>query len=275
MNALRIKFDKHGKVRFTSHRDVARIWERAVRKAQLPLAWTHGFSPRPKMAFGLALSTGSASDAEYIDVILDTARVATASPGAEPTAGRSSGPAPCVPMLLPCSFEELPGVLSAALPVGMDVIGVAELVPGAPSLQQAVTSCTWEIEVSETNTTEVSAWAEAVLAASSLVLTRERKGKPVTEDLRPGIRSLQVVASADSGSPVRLFAELATQPRALRPTELLDALDSGFSARLTTRRNQWIEWDGRRCDPLEVDTTTVVYAATAPAPVPHAQACEQ
>ena len=52
---LRVRFQKLGKVRWTSHRDVARMWERACRRVQLPLAWTAGFSPRPKLSFGLAL----------------------------------------------------------------------------------------------------------------------------------------------------------------------------------------------------------------------------
>ena len=63
---LRVRFVKLGRVRFTSHRDVARMWERAVRRIGLPVARTEGFSPRPKLAFGLALSTGHESLAEYL-----------------------------------------------------------------------------------------------------------------------------------------------------------------------------------------------------------------
>jgi radical SAM-linked protein len=65
---VRIRFSKRGKVRFISHRDVARAFERAFRIEQLPLAFTEGFSPRPKVSFGLALSVGHESDAEYLDV---------------------------------------------------------------------------------------------------------------------------------------------------------------------------------------------------------------
>jgi len=67
---VRIRFTKQGKVRWTSHRDVARIWERALRRAGLPVAYTEGFSPRPRLSFGLALPTGYESDAEYLDVDL-------------------------------------------------------------------------------------------------------------------------------------------------------------------------------------------------------------
>ena len=69
-NPVRLRYTKLGKVRWISHRDVARALERAFRVAQLPLAFTEGFSPRPKVSFGLALSTGHESDAEYVDLVL-------------------------------------------------------------------------------------------------------------------------------------------------------------------------------------------------------------
>ena len=64
---IRVRFAKVGKVRWTSHRDLARIWERAIRRVGLPVAYSQGFSPRPKVHFGLALSTGHESLAEYLD----------------------------------------------------------------------------------------------------------------------------------------------------------------------------------------------------------------
>ena len=67
---VRLRFSKRGKVRFVSHRDVARAFERAFRTSRLPLAFTLGFSPRPKVSFGLALSVGHESVAEYLDVEL-------------------------------------------------------------------------------------------------------------------------------------------------------------------------------------------------------------
>ena len=61
---VRLRYAKVGKVRWTSHRDAARIWERALRRAELAVAYTEGFSPRPRLHFGLALPTGYESDAE-------------------------------------------------------------------------------------------------------------------------------------------------------------------------------------------------------------------
>ena len=123
---VRIRFQKVGKVRWTSHRDLARIWERAIRRVNLPVAYSQGFSPRPRLHFGLALSTGHESLAEYLDVDL------------VPDAAN-----------LPCeeNLDVLVGPLSEALPVGIDVVALAEISTSVPSLQQAVTSCRWEIEV--------------------------------------------------------------------------------------------------------------------------------
>ena len=92
--------------------------------------------------------------------------------------------------------------------------------PGTPSLQQAVTSCTWRIEVTGPDPGEVGGAAvRSALAADQLVVTRARKGHEVTDDLRPLILSLAVTGPTPNGA--ELVAELATQPRGLRPAELL------------------------------------------------------
>ena len=120
---VRLRFTKRGKIRFTSHRDTARVWERTVRRAQLPIAYSQGFSPHAKLSFGLALSTGFESDAEYLDIELDPARADQVDIGA------------------------LPSMLSVLLPDGMTATAVAVLPPGSPSLQQIVTSCEYLIDL--------------------------------------------------------------------------------------------------------------------------------
>ena len=115
---IRLRYTKRGKVRWISHRDVARALERAFRIAALPLAFTEGFSPRPKVSFGLALSTGHESDAEYLDLVLTDDVDLDA---------------------LACSLTE-------ALPEGIAVSGAAPLVERAPALQEAVTAVEWRVE---------------------------------------------------------------------------------------------------------------------------------
>ena len=224
---MRLRFEKLGKIRFTSHRDVARIWERALRRASLPVAYSEGFSPRPKLSFGLALSTGHESVAEYLDVEFRDEADITA----------------------------LPAQLTEQLPVGIDVTAAAHLAPGAPSLQEDVTSCSWRIEVPDLGPAHAGELVSAVIAADELVVTRTRKGREVTDDLRPAILALTVIGPTERGT--ELEAELAVHPRSVRPAELLLALSPGLEEGRVVRTAQWIWRDGARLEPLlaEPDAT--------------------
>ncbi len=267
---VRFRFTKLGKVRFTSQRDVARMWERALRRAGLPLAYTAGFSPRPQLSFGLALPTGCESLAEYVDVAVDEGR-----PGAAPI-----------------EVAALSGVLSPLLPAGIEVEETELVRPGGDSLQQAVTSCSWMMRFSGIPRDELEDRVAALLSSSEVPIVRERKGREERDDLRPSVRSL-VVADADgdliedpSGRTVGLRSELATQPRGVRPVELTRGLiavadgspvqsRSGPGARpaparipvldRACRTHQWIEREGFRVEPLRRRAVT----ATAPR-APHA-----
>lgn len=242
---VRFRFSKQGKVRFTSHRDVARIWERAFRRAGIAVAYSQGFSPRPKLSFGLALSTGHESEAEYLDVDLVDERYATA----EAWTGTQ----------LFATTSQLAELLSQALPVGMDVLAVAPIEKGE-SLQQAVVACTWAVDLDKANRDSAEAWVTKVLELDEIVVERERKGKAVVEDLRPQVFALKVVdgprsfgkESMVSEPAVRLLADLGTQPRALRPAELLNAVHPPLSARTVRRMNQWMLQGVDREEPLPV-----------------------
>ncbi|MGH9024575.1 MAG: TIGR03936 family radical SAM-associated protein, partial [Acidimicrobiia bacterium] len=152
---LRLRFTKRGPVRFISHRDVARAFERAFRILQLPLAFTEGFVPRPRVSFGLALSVGYESDAEYLDVAL-----------AEPIPLDRTGPE-----------------LSGALPAGIDVTGVGVLTDRAPALQEAVTAAAYRVTVAGPSTAdELASTVAAALDRAELLTVRIRKGREITED---------------------------------------------------------------------------------------------
>jgi len=215
---LRIRFAKIGRVRWTSHRDVARMWERALRRARLPVAYTEGFSPRPKLSFGLALPTGCESNAEYLDVALRE----------------------------PVAPGEVTSTFSSLLPDGVDVVAAQVLPEGAGSLQEEVTSCRWEIDVPQVDPDGLGEIVARVLGAGVLPVTRERKGRPVTDDLRPSVLALSSARPSGTGSV--LVAELGTRPRGVRPAELAQVM--GIELGLARRTNQWIERDGSRWEPL-------------------------
>ncbi len=231
---LRVRFTKAGKIRFVSHRDVARLFERALRILRLPMAYSEGFSPRPKLSFGLALSVGHESEAEYLDLEVTS---------------------------LP-NVEHLAESLTAALPEGLTVESVIELPSGSASLQQAITSCTWRIEVVGSPTDRVTAAVAEALAAPELKIERVRKGKTAVADVRPAIVALRVVGPV-TGAPTvdseeettEIEAELSTESTSLRPAELVGVLrqltgcEELIEGRVR-RTHQWITVDGDRIEPV-------------------------
>lgn len=224
---IRVRFTKTGKVRWTSHRDIARVWERIIRRVGLPIAYSQGFSPHPKLHFGLALSTGHESLAEFLDLDLDD------SSPALPTEADLAG---------------LPARLTAVLPVGLEVTAVGIIESNAMSLQQAVTSCEWRIELRGVEPAEVATAIERVLAAPQLMLTRQRKGKDLTDDVRPYLLHLAVAGPTEHGTDID--AHLATQPRGLRTSELLAVLGTDGTEGRVRRLTQWTLLDGARIEPL-------------------------
>lgn len=235
---IRIRYSKRGKVRFTSHRDVARMWERALRKAQVPLVYTAGFSPRPRMSFGLALPTGSESLAEYLDLDID-------GDGAWPWAIGSDE-------------QEALGRLSRALPAGVDAMSAAVLDSSFPSLQEGVSSCRWEMHVGGTTPAELEAIAESALRSGPVIVTRQRKGQDEKVDIGGSLLRLAVLGPAPCGA--LLEAELATKPRGVKPAELLEGLGSGLELVWSCRTHQWIERDGTRLEPLRAGAADASHA---------------
>lgn len=236
---LRVGFAKVGKVRFTSHRDLARSWERALRRAGLPLAYTQGFSPRPKVSFGLALPTGYQSCSEFLDLEL---RAGTCDGHAIALEGGGEGTT--------IGVAELPELLSDVLPAGLDVRAV-EVLPEEgriASLQEAVTACTWRFEIRDLDRVTAQRAVTELLAARTVLVERDRKGELVVDDIRPAVHELAVTGVGAHGT--ELEATLAAKPRVVRPAELVSALAPGHELGLATRTHQWTERDGSWCEPL-------------------------
>lgn len=241
---IRFRFSKLGKVRFTSQRDVARMWERALRRAALPLAYTEGFSPRPQLGFGLALPTGCESLAEYVDVLVDEARAEAET----------------------IDVPVLSDRLSGLLPEGIDVHRAVVVDRRATSLQQEVSACSWAMSFRGLPHQVMEDRVSALLAAPSVIITRERKGRQEQDDLRPSVLSMAVVAGGGDNDVVELVMDLATRPRGVRPVEVVRGLravaghggpaagDEDVVPVLdrACRTQQWIERDGARWEPVEL-----------------------
>lgn len=202
---IRITFGKHGALRFIGHLDLARTWERVLRRARIPLEYSQGFNPRPRLQFATALPVGVTSESEYLDAwLLD----------------RLEGD-------FPDGWIE---VLSAASPEGLRTYDLAEVPVNDAALPTQVTYSEFVITPvdDDLSPVELQARADALLKLDTI----ERMGKKRPYDLRPRIFDLSV----DSGG--NLIAILSSNERAnARPDEVLDAMCLGMDqARVHRRR---------------------------------------
>jgi radical SAM-linked protein len=221
---LRCRFTKQGKIRFLGHRDVARCWERAVRRAAIPMVYSEGFSPRPRLHFGLALSVGFESDAEYIDIdVLGDV---------DPTRARQD--------------------LSDGLPPGIEVVDVVEVSMRAVALQALVASSTWRATLVGVDVLQLESQIDDLRRATTRIVTVERKGRPVEIDV---VEQVLAIETRPGGSPehVDLDIELSTDGRSLRPAEFLQSFTPPLEARQVRRLEQWVHREGERVTPLECD----------------------
>src|SRR5215213_6677618 len=197
---IRITFVKQGALRYTGHLDLHRLWERAARRAELPLAYSQGFHPQPKMNMAAALPLGFSSRCEVLDMRLEQD----------------------IPL------ESLPTRLNSTLPVGLQVVEVEQVDERAPALQTQVLSAEYEVSLTEAvDESELRQKVDSVMESKSIL--RERRGKMY--DLRPLIEELTLTPALPSleGDGVRVFMKLTAREGATgRPEEVLDVLGIAF-----------------------------------------------
>lgn len=193
---LTIRYAKRGRMRFASHRDIARAVERGIRRAGLPVAHSAGFSPHPKISYGGGVPTGAASEAEYMEISL-TASI-------EPDVLRDR--------------------LDAALPDGIDVIEVADLaVAAAPRLEAS----RWQVELPGVAADQASSAVHAFLASTQVEVERLTSKGVRRLDARAGVVSLEVGRRAQAaGQPEYAILRMVVRhlTPAVRPDDILAGL---------------------------------------------------
>ena len=193
---LSVKYAKRGRMRFASHRDIARAVERGVRRAGLPVAHSAGFSPHPKISYSGGAPTGAASEAEYLEISL--------TEGLDPVVVQAR--------------------LDAALPDGIDVIEVGDVaVVQAPQLEAS----DWQVVLPGVPPAVASSAAEAFLAAENAEVDRLTSNGVRRLDTRAAVVSLEVgqraVADGDQDcATLRMVVRHLTP--AVRPEDILVAL---------------------------------------------------
>ncbi|WP_372735509.1 TIGR03936 family radical SAM-associated protein [Nocardioides sp.] len=222
---LRVRYAKRGRLRFTSHRDFSRAFERAVFRARVPMAYSSGFNPHPRISYAGASPTGSASEAEYLELAL--AEVV------DPATIHAS--------------------LSEALPDGLDIVTV--VVSAGGSLADLLEASRWRLDVPGVQA-EVEADVAAFLAAEELVVERMTKKGLRQLDARAPVAALRVVGAEPPTVSLELL--LRHQVPAVRPDDVLSAM-AAISGRaplgvaLLTRLEQgpFDAATGRIGDPLD------------------------
>jgi radical SAM-linked protein len=248
---VRIRYAKRGRLRFTSHRDFARAFERALRRACVPMAYSAGFSPHPKVSYVGAAPTGVASEAEYLEIGLDT-------------------------VVAP---EHVRAALDAALPPGLDIVEAVTAHGG--SLAERIDASEWLIELPQVEFSQLSQAVEAFVAATEIPVERLTKNGRRTLDARAAVVTIEAAPTRDGdpGAPdrdascaiLKLVVRHATP--AVRPDDVLTGLRSVSALALpvpprATRLVQGALTDGGRItDPLAPDRDADVNGTSATSPV--------
>lgn len=187
MQRLRIRYAKRGRLRFTSHRDFGRAFERALRRAGIPMAYSSGFSPHPRISYATASPTGAASEAEYLEIAL--AEV-------------------CVPQLVARELDQ-------ALPAGLDILAVVEA--GSGSLADQLTGSAWRVDLGDIDPEVVRRAVGNFLAAGSAMTERMTKNGLRSFDARESVLRLEA-----DGSSVRIVSRHLAP--LVRPDDVLSAM---------------------------------------------------
>ncbi|MPQ97450.1 DUF2344 domain-containing protein [Modestobacter sp. I12A-02628] len=225
---LRIRYAKRGRLRFASHRDLARALERALRRAQVPMAFSAGFSPHPKISYIGAAPTGTASEAEYLEIGVSRR----------------------------CDPDAVRVALDESLPPGIDVLDCVEAQAGTGSLAERIDSSRWRVELVDTPVDDVRAAVEAFLAADAVMVTKRTKDGTRDVDARAAVVSAEVAGGAGCAILQLVVRQLTPT---VRPDDVLAALAAvadlhpPLPPRAVREAQGRLDGSGNVADPLDPD----------------------
>ena len=242
---VRLRYAKRDRLRFTSHRDFARAFERALRRANVPMAYSAGFSPHPKVSYVGAAPTGVASEAEYLEIGLAEA--------VDP--------------------EQMRAALDRALPPGLDI--TEAVAASAGSLPERIDASEWEIALPGLEPARARAALKAMFATEKVEVERRTKGGMRTLDVRSALVSAEVrdapevvrggagvsTAAVDGPCAIMVCVVRHLTP-AVRPDDFLtglrhvadlDSAEFSVPPRATRLAQGALTAEGRIVDPLDAD----------------------
>ncbi|MFG2866932.1 TIGR03936 family radical SAM-associated protein [Streptomyces sp. NPDC048338] len=202
MQRIRLRYTKRGRLRFTSHRDFQRAFERALRRAEVPMAYSAGFTPHPKVSYANAAPTGTGSEAEYLEIALTEQR--------DPQVLRT--------------------LLDESLPDGLDITDAVEA--RTSGLADRLTASVWELRLDGVTVEDAEKAVAAFLAAETVEVQRKTKNGIRTFDARSAVADLvadRPQARSEADRPLdsacailRLVVRHVTP--AVRPDDVLSGL---------------------------------------------------
>ncbi|MFC1912354.1 TIGR03936 family radical SAM-associated protein [Chloroflexota bacterium] len=175
MQRLRIRFGRGQELKFISHLDLIRLWQRALNRAGIPLAYSEGFNPHPRMSLAAPLALGVTSEAELMDIIL----AKTVSP------------------------HFFTGAVSKQLPPGIVILQVCPVAPTLPSLQSQVRYAEYKVELeTEKEPKEVESSLASLLSLENLPWEHRRDTETRNYDLRALIDDLWLLGCNGGGCTI-------------------------------------------------------------------------
>ena len=249
---LRMRYAKRGRLRFTSHRDFTRAFERALRRAGVPMAYSAGFTPHPKISYvGSVAPTGVASEAEYLEVGLASV----------------------------VDVDRLRAALDVSLPDGLDLLECVEVRAGSDALADRIDASAWRIELPGVAPADLAAALDTFLATERVEVERLTKAGRKQLDARAAVVGASASAAPGQGDCAILELVVRQVTPAVRPDDVLAALRAvaglvpAVPPRATRLAQGRLDGGGRLTDPLAPDRAADIPAdEAAGGPRPEEQA---
>jgi radical SAM-linked protein len=213
---FRVKYSKTGPVRFIGHLDLVRLFDRTMRRAGIPVAYSQGFHPHPKISFGPPLPLGMQSTAEFADFSLST------------------------------PFPEAGMLLAKNLPEGMEMLSIRPISEKAESLTKILILAEYHVQCGRDE--RIGEIIKTILEREHIPVERMSKSGPKEVDIRPGI--IEITVSPESNGFIILLSQ--ETGKSARPSEVIDLILKKGEPFEVIRTDQYTEQQGKRMSPLEI-----------------------
>lgn len=202
MVKIQYQFKRSTPLRFLSHLDQQRLFQRAFRRANMPVEYSQGFNPHPRMSFALAMSVGLTSDGEYGEVIVSE----------------------------DIDVETFISRMNQVLPNGLEITAAKICDAGVGSLSAALYKSIYRIRINVVPGTDLAALAAAIesyLALPQILIQkRNKKGKYVEKDIRPFIESIAVFADPETDKVNVKMTLIYIEQQCVKPEQILESINN-------------------------------------------------